>query len=169
MPKYYTGIGSRATPEYLKFKIAEIAKTLEESGYILRSGGAKGADTYFEESVVSDKNKEIYLPWKEFNNNTSNKYNITNNAYTFAAHFHPNWNKLSSAAKNLMARNCYQVMGEDLQSASKFVLCWTQDGTASGGTGQAIRIAQHFNIPVINMFHHKVFERQLYEVINHKA
>ena len=34
-----------------------------------------------------------------------------------------------------------QVLGVSLDSPAEFVLCWTADGEASGGTGQALRIA----------------------------
>lgn len=31
------------------------------------------------------------------------------------------------------------------------IICWTADGGASGGTGQAMKIARHYNIPVFNL------------------
>lgn len=36
---------------------------IRKEGCILRSGGAEGADTAFENGVRSLYNKEIYLPW----------------------------------------------------------------------------------------------------------
>ena len=56
-----------------------------------------------------------------------------------------------STARKFHARNCYQVLGKDLQSPSNFVLCWTPGGAVTGGTGQALRIAIDRGIPVFNM------------------
>ena len=52
---------------------------------------------------------------------------------------------------SFMNRNYRQVRGLD-EPDSEFVICWTHDGTDVGGTGQAIRIANHYGIPVFNMF-----------------
>jgi hypothetical protein len=146
--RYYAGIGSRETPTSLKPTIERIVKRLNELGYTLRSGGASGADSFFEEHA--DK-KEIFLPWKNFNGNSSNLFNLSVDAYKMAAKHHPAYEKLSVGARKMMARNCYQVMGEDLHTPIEFVICWTKDGKASGGTGQAIRIAEHWQIPVWNL------------------
>lgn len=147
--KYYTGIGSRETPHQIFSVINTVAKLLQSRGYILRSGGADGADAFFETGI---SNKEIYLPWKYFNNNTSTLYTITDDALKLASKYHPNWNILSDAAKKIMARNCYQVLGYDLNTPSEFVICWTKDGKASGGTGQSIRLATACDIPVYNLY-----------------
>lgn len=147
-PKYYAGIGSRETPTSLKPTIEQIVKRLDELGYTLRSGGAGGADTFFEEHA---KMKDIFLPWRGFNGNDSKLYELSDEAFKMAARFHPAHERLSAGAKKMMARNCCQVMGQDLNTPSEFVICWTKDGKASGGTGQAIRIAEHFQIPVWNL------------------
>lgn len=147
--KYYAGIGSRKTPLTLYDQIKSISKYLENKGYILRSGGAGGADKFFEESV---NEKEIYLPWKGFNSNSSRLYAITEEALKMAKKYHPNWSSLSDAGKKLMARNCYQVLGIDLKTPVEFIVCYTPDGKASGGTGQALRISKDLNIPVFNLF-----------------
>ena len=49
--KYYTGIGSRETPTSLREGINSLSLILEKEGYILRSGGANGSDTFFEEKI----------------------------------------------------------------------------------------------------------------------
>ena len=45
---------------------------------------------------------------------------------------------------------CEAIHGP-LVKASLFVLCWTPYGAAAGGTGQALRIAEHHHIPVFNL------------------
>lgn len=56
-----------------------------------------------------------------------------------------------------MARNSYQILGQDLSfdNSSRFVVCWTPGGEEVGGTSQAIRIAKYYGIPIFNLFGHK--------------
>ena len=154
---YYTGIGSRETPIEIQYLMSYISKLMYSKGYTLRSGGANGADLAFE-TLIPDK-KEIFIPWKNFNNNLSPLYNISKEAFELASTLHPNWKSLSEGAKKLMARNCYQILGHDLSTPSDVVICWTPDGCTShssrtsktGGTGQAISLASLYDIPIYNL------------------
>lgn len=150
---YYTGIGSRNVPIEILNKIFKIGATLALKKFILRSGGAEGSDTYFEKGCDSECGlKEIYLPWKNFNGNKSIYYNNFDNfkeAYNIAAKFHPNWKYLKDSVRRLHTRNVYQVLGKDLKTLSKFVICYS---SGSGGTTQALRIAKNHNIPIFNYF-----------------
>jgi hypothetical protein len=148
---FYAGIGSRQTPQQTLVLMAETAYQLRQAGWTLRSGGANGADLAFE--IGAGHAKEIYLPWRGFNGSRSLLHDISPEAYAMAEKFHPAWNRCSPAARKFHARNCYQVLGYSLRSPSTFVLCWTPRGEVTGGTGQAMRIAMHNGIPVINMFH----------------
>jgi hypothetical protein len=150
MKKYYAGIGSRETPAAIVPTIQYIARMLLMEGYTLRSGGAEGADTFFEQVVPKDK-KDIYLPWYCFNSNTSPICRVSEEAIAFSLKYHPNPSALSVPAQKLMGRNACQVLGEDLKTPADFIVCWTRDGLASGGTGQAIRIAAAHEIPVYNI------------------
>jgi hypothetical protein len=161
--KYYAGIGSRETPLPLKTTISYIANYLNSQGYILRSGGAPGADNMFEKSLSPDVYKEIYLPWKGFNNNESLLYTPSIQAYTIASEFHPAWNNISWGARKLMARNSHQVLGADLNTPVDFVVCWTPGGLDRGGTSQAMRIARSRNIPIFNLFNHNCIN----EIVNY--
>jgi hypothetical protein len=148
---YYTGIGSRSTPEDILKDMTNIATNLELSGFKLRSGGANGADSAFEAGVSDPRNADIYLPWKGFNNNPSALHNVRQDARDMAKKFHPAWERCSQAARLFHARNCYQILGLYLDQPTDFVLCWTPNGAETGGTGQALRIAHHYKIPVFNM------------------
>jgi hypothetical protein len=148
----YTGIGSRLTPPEVLARMRVLAGKLEACGFVLRSGGARGADTHFEVGVRDRNNAEIYLPWPGFRGHWSSRCYVTAEAFALTARFHPHWSACSPNTKRLHARNGYQILGPDLASPSKFVACWTADGEASGGTGQAIRIAQAHDIPVFNLF-----------------
>ena len=158
---YYAGIGSRETPIEIKDKIKIIVDYLNKKDYVLRSGGADGADSFFEEYA---KEKEIFLPWKNFRGNKSTLYNPTVEAFNLAEKYHPNWSKVSYWGKKLMARNSHQVLGEDLKTPVEFVICWTKDGKATGGTGQAIRIAEDLKIPVYNLFYEDNLDKIFKEI-----
>lgn len=158
----YAGVGSRQTPQEMQDLMAEIAERLSMRGFTLRSGAAPGADLAFERGAVRVQGKtEIYIPWPRFNGHDSHRNKPPQLGFDVAAKFHPGWPHLSQAARTLMARNVQQVLGPDCQGmggwASRFVLCWTADGATSkttwrtGGTGQAIRIAAEWGIPVFNL------------------
>ncbi len=158
---YYTGIGSRKTPENVFIGMFKLARWLSSQNYILRSGAADGADTAFEMGVDSiNGQKEIWLPWKTFNGRNSDRYLPTEQHFELASTLHPAWSRLKQSVRSLHARNTGQVLGEDLTTPSKFVLCWTPDGAEhhskvtkdTGGTGTAIRLASQKGIPVINLF-----------------
>lgn len=149
--KSYAGIGSRKTPPDVMISMTQAAANLEIMGLKLRSGSADGADIAFEIGVRRSGMKDIYLPWKGFNNSKSSLYHISPEALAMAEEYHPGWHNLSQGVQKLMARNCYQVLGEELDDPSLFILCWTPNGSGSGGTGQAIRIARDFDIPVFDM------------------
>ena len=68
----YTGIGSRKTPPFMCWVMTKLAQDLCAKQALLRSGGAGGADTAFEDGA--DWRKEVYLPWKGFNGNESKLY-----------------------------------------------------------------------------------------------
>lgn len=148
--RFYAGIGAQLTPKPVCRRMTAIAVRLRERGYILRSGAADGADTAFELGAGEDA--EIYLPEPRFRGHRSPLYRITDTALELAERFHPAWHRCSPRARNFHARNCYQVLGYDLETPVEFVVCWTADGKASGGTGQAIRIATAHSIPVFNLF-----------------
>ena len=77
---YYTGIGARNTPDKVLDLFTNIAKYLATKDFTLRSGAANGADSAFEKGCdISNGSKEIYLPWRGFNNSKSplNNFNAS--------------------------------------------------------------------------------------------
>ncbi len=191
--KYYTGIGSRETPEDIQITMKGIAEKLYNLEYILRSGGADGADRAFEYGHddihnlldsyykhYSDKfseivgfpgmeakiRKEIYIPWNGFSNKNfhmkgvyclhenpdDESYEAIIKATQIVKRIHPAPKNLSLGAWKLHTRNCFQVLGKDLNTPSEFVICWTKNGDAVGGTRTAIVLARENNIPVYNLF-----------------
>jgi hypothetical protein len=135
----------------------QIAGLLYSIGYILRSGGAPGADTAFENGADTPKDfvgkrKEIYVPWKGFRGGqTGDIHKIHKRAFVIAAFIHPSWHKLQDGSKKLHARNIHQVLGRDLKTPSKFLICWTKNGELVGGTRTSIVLAREIEIPVYNL------------------
>lgn len=135
----------------------------------IRSGGAPGADVKWDEVLGETGKKEIFLPGKYFNYfrvKTKNDFYdasewFNEKTWEITEQFHPNPKALKyDFVKALMQRNIFQVLGRDMNDPVAFVLC-VADGTkfdtfgkikdVSGGTGQAVRIAHHHNIPVVNI------------------
>ena len=152
----YAGIGSRKAPKEVLRKMTKIAERLAARGYSLRSGAAEGSDTAFEKGCASH---EIFLPWPGFNGSASPFENPSAAAIAVAQAVHPAFGQLSNAAKKLMGRNSHQILGPDLDAPADFVVCWTPDGAETedqrtrltGGTGQAIALADRWSIPVFNL------------------
>ena len=147
--KYYTGVGSRKTPPEIITVMSGIAYYLANEGYILRSGGAIGADTAFEVGCrKANGGRVIYLA-----------QHSTPECEEIAAKYHGGWDKCSDFVKKLHGRNVKQVLGDQLAEPSKFLLCWTNDGCvshsrrsiATGGTGTAISVAEAVGVEVWNL------------------
>jgi len=141
--KYYTGIGSRKTPQNVCKELTLIARKLNEAGYILRSGGAVGADQAFE--YGAGDLKEIYRP----------RDHIPEWAYDEAAKMvppnRPSFNLMSVPVQRILARNMMQVLGKHGNTPSEFVVCWTPAGVDDGGTGYAMRCAKAHMVDVFNL------------------
>jgi len=158
---YYTGIGARKSPPEILVSMMVYGTVFAKLGDTLRSGGAAGADQAFERGCdVGNGLKEIYLPWKGFNNHPSHYHEVHYEAMKIAEDaYGSRWKSLSSSVKKLMTRNVYQILGINLNTPSSLVICWTPDGARTskdrskitGGTGQAITCASHNDIPVFNL------------------
>ncbi len=179
--KLYAGIGARVTPPSILEKMSNIAYSLAADGWVLRSGGSPGADTAFEQGCDSAVGKkEIYLPWENFNGNKSSLYDVTPQAIKLTTAYYPNPNLLAFKhyIAKLHGRNAQQILGQNLDSPIKFVVCWTSDGCESdedrtkdtGGTGQAISISSCRGIPVFNLANDDAADKLLIHIrINHPS
>lgn len=154
---YYTGVGSRDTPASVMTLITNLAALLNQRGWRLRSGGARGADTAFEDGAGD--NKDIYLPYKGFEGNRSNLYHIAPECFTLASQLHSAWHNCNDFSKKAHARNTMQVLGKNLDTPSAFLVCYTRDGalteaqtsSSTGGTRTALVLADRRNVPILNL------------------
>lgn len=150
--QYYAGIGSRTTPEDIIELMQHYAQRLSDKNYILRSGGAVGADKAFETGAF---NKIIYKP-----------VDATEKSINLASTIHPAWHRCSFSARKLLGRNCMIILGGDLAVPVNFVLCWTTNEDR-GGTSLGIKLAKKNQIPVYNLYwesHRKGFEEWLMQI-----
>lgn len=179
--KYYTGVGSRETPDDIIKVMNQLGKKLADQGWVLRTGGAKGADQAFELGWVHhvQENKiftkaEIFLPWNGYENHTRDAMfgcNILPDlddeglcivAEGIAASTHPNWSACKQGARKMHTRNVYQVLGRDLKTPSNMLVAWTKltkKGDPMGGTATAIKLAQNHGIPCFNLNKPKDLEK----------
>lgn len=162
MRHWYAGIGARQTPADVLALMEQLGEALAQQGYGLRSGAADGADSAFERGCDRVNGiKQIFLPWDGFSGRSKDEPGIDMTsaswAMPLAQELHPAWDRLSPGARTLQTRNCYQVLGTQLDdqyqpvAPSKFIICWTPGARAGGGTGQAIRLAQRYEIPVFDL------------------
>jgi hypothetical protein len=177
MKKYYSGVGSRSTPDEIMTLMGDIAMKLSENGYILRSGAADGADSAFEKGVTNPSKKEVYIAWNGFSNRTDSeegvyclKGDIILQAEQIAKTLHPAWDViradgkpvLTKGAKALHTRNVFQVLGNDLNTPSNFLICWAETDSKNvpkGGTRTAWMLARNHNIPCFNLNIQKDLDR----------
>lgn len=174
--KYYTGVGSRETPQPILKFIEQVAYWLAGRGYTGRSGSAAGADSAFEQGFsnyeeingMPDKATfEAYLPWRDFSGKLEGSIHIVtpelpnyNEAFNIASTIHPAWNRLGRGAKALHTRNVYQVLGLDLKTPSCVLFCYApttrnKQGIVTGvkgGTNTAVQLAMKHNIPIYNFY-----------------
>ncbi len=137
----YAGIGSRETPPTVLDLMTRFASRLAGEGWVLRTGMAAGADQAFYRGAHAHGTFELYLPWPAFEAGARSPARGAQQlvlgqpapaAYELAAQFHPAWSRLTRGVRALHARNCHQVLGADLASPARFVLCWTPDGSLDG-------------------------------------
>lgn len=133
---------------------SRLSRQLSDKGFFLRTGDAKGMDTAFWRGAASDRRLRFRSrdakPWAF---DMVQKY-LPDDRSGFG-----NW---SPYVQGLMARNMMQVLGDDGNSPSDFLICYTPvlhyHNSECGGTGYAIRCALDHSIPVFNLKDSKIFE-----------
>lgn len=160
----YAGIGARETPTDVLAIMGSIAKSLTEEGWMLRTGGAKGADSAFAENALPEL-REIHIPWDGYNGHFIRDIDtimpkLTDEIEHLTASHHDAWNALrkdrvtpvlSDAVRKFMFRNTTIVAGEHLTDRVQMIICWTPGGEIVGGTGHALRLAKTLGVRVFNL------------------
>jgi hypothetical protein len=146
--------------------MCHLGQALARQGWLLRTGGAEGADEAFvlgsETDLIDLKGPggdvQIFLPWATFQGwrergKTEGRVfeDPTPEAFEMAAEYHPAWNFLKQGARKLHARNMHIMLGWELDDPVDLVICWTPEAKVTGGTGQALRVADDLDIKVWNL------------------
>lgn len=164
----YAGIGARETPIEVLRLMREAAEALAKKGAVMRSGMSPGADRAFYEGALAGGGLiELYLPWQGFSSaarspeeqsgRVQEHPSPTRAAYALAESLQHDWQGLDERARHLLARNCHQVLGDNLEDPVKLVICWTPDGDRDGAgpkagrTGLALRLASSREIEILNL------------------
>lgn len=184
MAKIYTGIGSRKAPIHILTLARLIGWKLASEGWTLYSGGAEGMDINFYLGALGWTQTQvnvipnlatIFLPWdgfqKRHNNDPSGHFinyqllECCPKALELAASVHPNWEAVKKGGSlHMHGRNACQILGLDLKTPTKNVICWAPEtikGVVSGGTATAVSIARASGIPVTNLFNIDDYNRAL--------
>lgn len=147
--RFYAGIGSRQTPDHILDKFEDIGQKLSEScQFVLRSGGAIGADDAFITGAFhnNEHTVEVYLPWEGYNGYYDGMSKVIPQwAFEMAEQNHDYWDRCGPGARKMHARNCQIVFGEHGDSPVDFIVCYTD-----GGTGMALRLAIKNGIKIYN-------------------
>lgn len=134
----YAGIGSRATPVAVLRRMRVLATDMAPT-WLVRSGGARGADLAFEHGARDGAGRhEIYRPYGT----------IPELAFQIAAAHHPCWSACGPHARRLLARNAQVILGRDLDAPADLVLYWHPPGLMRGGTYHALSIARASGVHV---------------------
>lgn len=150
----YTGVGARKTPPEWLHVLTVVARTFAAAGWTLRSGNAAGGDQAFQ--AGAGEAAEIYLPWPSYEGGRPEHVREcharpTMRAWEIAREHHPAWERLTRGGRLLQARNSHEVLGVTCDDPSDVLICWTPGARGGGGTGQAIRVARAYGVPVVDL------------------
>lgn len=155
--KYYTGIGSRNISGEERELIFNIAVKMSEEGYTLRSGGAEGSDTAFEEGCLSVSGElEVYRPTRSPN---MKGYHLVPNDLQFnyaktrlSIDIIPWFSYMKPYSQRIHSRNFYQVVGFDNVCSHVTIYASDEDEEGvKGGTRTAVMVSRSLKIPTYNL------------------
>lgn len=164
--KTATLIGSREPPERIANIAVKIGRALNARGIKGYSGGAPGMDNQFMLEYAPD-NRVIIIPENGFNGLYANGRDIidfaeldTHRAADIARDVAAHFDGQSEWTQRRYARNTYQVLREDLNSPTDFVLFWAEEKgmKVQGGTAIAYRVARRYGVPTFNLWNESVLE-----------
>lgn len=176
----FAGVGARlAHPKITKVQ-ATFGFVMCLKGIINKSGRAYGSDYAFETGTrlgwrflssiygwpdtPTSACQQIMLPWNGFNGAQHKPdmgyfCELTEECFEIARWFHPDWESLKPGEKKLMARNTQEVLGRTLREPVRFLVAYTDGAQVVGGTGLALKLAQHYGINIHNLGDESVLER----------
>jgi len=163
-----TLVGSRKAPKHMLDLAYQIGYQLALSGEAMYSGGALGMDETWELGYHKAGRTDlinVILPTTNFNKRKPN-----DSFYTFIGDYdikllekadkliqqvHDHYDKLNGFSYFAHIRNCFQVLGHDLESPSTetFLYAPISGSKVLGGTSTAYEISKLHGIPTHNLAH----------------
>lgn len=145
--KYYTGTGIVQVSKSMKETILAIAKYLSDQGYTLRTGLSKGMDAAF----IEGSDSVSLFTYEGENTNGADaficeetdfiKRDLKENYLTLGA--------LTKVARQRVVRSYYELLGEDLNTPSEFLVCYDP---CEGVVNYTHRLANRLGIKVYNLY-----------------
>ena len=173
--KAYVGLGNDDAPQDVLEKMTEIAKILAERGWTLRhTGNIKGPDVAFEKGAGPS---EAYIAWKGFNERQSEfipPKNVHPEVVTIMKQYMPTFDNIKPGVHKIIARSVYAIIGKDLRSPARFIVCWSADGAENaanktaktGFMGLPIAFGSSLNVPVFNLKNPDAYDRLMQFIQN---
>ena len=151
----WAGIGARNTPPSILADMTTLAGLMADAGWHLSSGGAHGADSAFAAGTPPGQ-RTLWLPWPRYNAISGPDSRVPTSdrmqeCLAIAGRLHPAWHKCKDSVHKLHARNVAILLGPDLDRPVDAIVCFTEGGQVTGGTGMGLRIAAEHAIPVFNL------------------
>lgn len=151
----YAGIGNEDAPDPVLRQMEKLSVDLDMGGWTVRCDGGKGPSEIFEKTTTH----ELYLPWNNFNGKQNSVCKVSKEANDLTKQFHPSFESLKDSIKAIVSRHAHVILGKDLKSPVKFVVCYSGDGAESGKERSAktgymsipIAIASAQRIPIFNL------------------
>lgn len=161
-----TLVGSRVVPDRMATLAFKIGMQLEDDMF---SGGAFGMDDTWEQSYIRAGRKDkinIIIPEYNFEGRVTDNVNyfciqdremypqeLIDEADEMIKSLHAFYDKLYGFAYWAHIRNCFQVLGHDLQSPSSecFLYAPVNGIHVKGGTNTAFRLCMRHGIPTHNL------------------
>lgn len=165
--EFYTGLASSETPEKVRAVMWAFAEVMRQRGARLRTGAELGAREGFR--AGAGPAQTTYIPWDFYCGASTTLGAILTAgwepAIMRAAMTFGDWRHLSADEKALAICAVVQLMGLDMKSPSRLVVCWVTDET----TAPAITIAKASNIPVLNMQRPDHLKRIIHMIKTHRS
>ena len=150
------GIGSRALNGARLDICRRLGAFIATCGGEIHSGNAGGADQAFARggNSVDPRLVHLHLPWPNFEARAIHPDNVIHlpqeqSGYAeTAAKYHPAWKHLTQGGRKLHTRNVSIVCWPTMKD---MVLAFPSNKKGGGGTGQGMRVAEGFDVPVIDL------------------
>lgn len=164
MPARIACIGSRELSWEELSVCKRLGRVISLNGGEIHSGNAPGADQAFAQggNEVNPESVHLHLPWPSFEKDKIVRGNHVHlleshpageeKLRSVAARFHPVWPRLSQGARKLHTRNV-SILFPGIRERVDLVLAWPSNRPGGGGTGQGLRIAEGYGIPIEDLHH----------------